>query len=366
LPRLKIGSYLVCFESESGTKDKKAFAYETITVSNIALLAWQKDKEENYQVLDRKTGKPLENVSLKTPTFSIKTDKNGIAVFERKNTNSYDYRYENIELVHEGDSIQFNKSYLSNFSPYANENETKAKIEFYLDRAIYRPGQTVYYKGIAFLKKQNETEIIANTSFKIKVKDANNQEIKTFDAVTNEFGSFSGEFVLPKTGLTGTFKIEAVGHYPYDNKTIYDKIKGEHPLWDGSGFENSRISFKVEEYKRPKFEANFEPTKEIFQVNQTVKIKGTAKAFSGSNISDAKVKYEVRLTPYTLNKGNYYNPNGQSESILVGETQTDASGKFEINFIAKPFENATKEKLTIFKYRISATITKTNGKTHKH
>ncbi|WP_396168660.1 alpha-2-macroglobulin family protein [Flavobacterium sp.] len=365
LPQLKTGSYLVRFESESGTKGKKTFAYETITVSNIALLAWQKDKEENYQVLDRKTGKPLENVSLKTPTFSIKTGKNGIAVFERKNTNSYDYRYENIELVHEGDSIQLNKNYLSNFNPYANENETKAKLEFYLDRAIYRPGQTVYYKGIAFLKKQNKTKIITNTSFKIKVKDANNQEIKTFDAVTNEFGSFSGEFVLPKTGLTGTFKIEAVGHYPYDNKTIYDKIKGEHPLWDGSGFEYSKISFKVEEYKRPKFEANFEPTKEIFQVNQTVKIKGTAKAFSGSNISDAKVKYEVRLTPYTLNKGNYYNPNGQSESILVGETQTDASGKFEINFIAKPFENATKEKLPIFEYRIAATVTDINGETHK-
>ena len=365
LPQLKTGSYLICFESNTDTESKKAFAYETITVSNIALLAWQKDKEENYQVLDRKTGKPLENVSLKTPTFSIKTEKNGIAVFERKNTNSYDYRYENIELVHEGDSIQFNKSYLSNFNPYANENETKAKIEFYLDRAIYRPGQTVYYKGIAFLKKQNETEIIANTSFKIKVKDANNQEIKSFDAVTNEFGSFSGEFVLPKTGLTGKFRMEAIGHYTYENKTVYDKIKGEHPLWDGSGFEYSQILFSVEEYKRPKFEANFEPTKEIFQVNQTVKIKGTAKAFAGNNISDAKVKYEVRLTPYTLNNSYYYNQNGKSESILVGETQTDTSGKFEINFIAKPFENTTKEKLPIFEYRISAAITDINGETHK-
>lgn len=367
LPQLKTGSYLVSFESDSDAKDKIAFAYETITISNLAVLAWQKDNEENYRVLDRKTGKPLENVSLKTPTFSIKTNKNGIAVFKRENTNNYNYRYENLELVHNGDSIQFNKDYFINHSPYTakNEDQTKAKIEFYLDRAIYRPGQTVYYKGIALLKKQNETKIIANTSFKIKVKDANNQEFKTFDAVTNEFGSFSGEFVLPKTGLTGKFRVEAIGHYPYDNKTIYDQIKGEHPLWDGSGFEHSQISFSVEEYKRPKFETNFEPIKETFQVNQTVKIKGTAKAFSGSNVSDAKVKYEVRLTPYTSNNGYYYNQNGISESILVGETQTDASGKFEINFIAKPFENATKEKLPIFEYRIAATVTDINGETHK-
>jgi hypothetical protein len=28
-----------------------------------------------------------------------------------------------------------------------------AKVEFYLDRAIYRPGQTVFYKELLFKKK---------------------------------------------------------------------------------------------------------------------------------------------------------------------------------------------------------------------
>ena len=38
LPQLKTGSYLVYFESDSSLKDKNAFAYETITISNLSLL----------------------------------------------------------------------------------------------------------------------------------------------------------------------------------------------------------------------------------------------------------------------------------------------------------------------------------------
>ena len=219
----------------------------------------------------------------------------------------------------------------------------------------------MYYKGIALLKKQNKTEIIANTSFKIKVKDANDQEIKTFDAVTNEFGSFSGEFVLPKTGSTGNYRMEATGHYLYENKAIYEKIIGEHPFWDGSGFGYSQISFSVEEYKRPKFEVTFEPKKESFQVNQSVTVKGTAKAFAGSTISDAKVTYTI--TRFTNSFRNYYN--SEPEEILVSsETKTDASGKFVIDFKAKPSKNASKEQLPIFNYRINASVTDINGETH--
>lgn len=89
LPQLKTGSYLVYFESESDTKDKKANAFETITISNFIVLASQNNKSENYQVLDRKTGKPLENVTLKSLNFTTKTNKKGIAVFDKIKDNSY-------------------------------------------------------------------------------------------------------------------------------------------------------------------------------------------------------------------------------------------------------------------------------------
>ncbi len=363
LPQLATGSYLVYFESNSDATDNKSFAYETITVSNFAVLAWQKDKEEYYQVVNRKTGKPIENVSIQSPTFSIKTLKNGIAIYKRPDSkNDYNYRYETLKLSSEGDSLQINKNYINSYSDYAKDNdELTGKVQFYLDRAIYRPGQTVYYKGIAYQKIHNKNSIVPKTSFKITLKDANYQSFKEFDVTTNEFGSFSGEFILPKTGLTGEFRIEADEPDDYEKDIVYDKIEDEHPFWDKVDFDDSEISFKVEEYKRPKFEVVFEPKKETFQINQAVKAKGTAKAFAGSTISDAKVTYTV--TRFVNYYRNFYG-NEESEVMVTGETKTDASGNFSIDFMAKPTENANKEQLPVFNYRIKTSVTDLNGETH--
>jgi len=363
LPQLETGSYLVYFESETDIKDKEAFAYETITVTNLCVLAITKKQTEYYQVLDRKTGKPLENVTIESPSFSIKTNKNGIASFERKDTKNYNYDYEAITLASINDSVQFNKNYINNSDEYLNEEneEFKGKVQFYLDRAIYRPGQTVYYKGIAIQKKKHVTAVVSKTSFKISIKDANSEEIKSFEVTTNDFGSFSGEFILPKTGLTGDFSIEADEPNNSKKDLLYNNDKEVHPFWDTVDFENSELSFTVEEYKRPKFEVTFDPSKESYQVNQKITANGNAKAFAGSTITDAKVSYTV--TRYTQSHFRYYNQD-EPEIITSGETKTDATGKFVIDFIAKPSDNSSKEQLPIFDYQILATVTDSNGETH--
>lgn len=367
LPQLKTGSYLVYAEGEAATEEKRAFTFETITVSDLAVLAWKKGQDEHYQVLHRKTGKPVENAQLKSPTFKIQTAANGIAVYKRIETKNYNYNNENITVTKQSDTIQIAKNYITSVDEFSDieYEEAKGKVEFYLDRAIYRPGQTVFYKGIAVQQIKNTRNIVPNTTFKITIKDANYSVIKEFEVTTNEFGSFSGSFILPSSALTGTFSIEANEPKDYEKDTVYNSIADTHPFWDNNDFEDSTISFQVEEYKRPKFEVTFEPFKNSYQVNQKVTLYGLAKAFAGGNISGAKAKYEVRLIPYTLNNGYYYNQNGISESILIGETTTDALGKFEINFTAKPFENAYAEQRPIFEYYVSATVTDSNGETHQ-
>jgi TonB-dependent SusC/RagA subfamily outer membrane receptor len=364
LPQLETGSYLVYFESDTDSKDKKGFGYETITVSNISVLANAKADIEYYTVLDRKTGKPMENASLKSKDFDIKTNAEGVAIYKRKeNTNNY-YNNFPVLLTTANDTILINKNYIAYNADYSESNEDKkfrGKIEFYLDRAIYRPGQTVFYKGIAIQKKKNKSSIVPNTSFKITIQDPNYTNFKEFEVTTNEFGSFSGEFVLPKTGLTGNFRIEAHEPTDYEKDASYDKTKNEHPFWENVNFENSSAYFKVEEYKRPKFEVTFEPKKESFQVNQSVSVKGTAKAFAGSTLSDAKVTYTI--TRFTNSFRNYYNSEPE-EIIVSSETKTDASGKFVIDFIAKPSKNASKEQLPVFNYRINASVSDINGETH--
>jgi TonB-dependent SusC/RagA subfamily outer membrane receptor len=364
LPQLETGSYLVYFESDSDVKEKKAFAYETITVSNLAVLAWQKETEEHYQVVDRKTGKPIENVILKSPTFTITTNKDGLAIYKNPTANKFGYRDESIDVTHEGDSIKISKRYFNSVSDYSKNGveKTKGKVEFYLDRAIYRPGQTVYYKGIAFQRKKNKSSIVPNTSFKITVQDPNYNSFKEFEVTTNEFGSFSGEFTIPKSGITGEFLIEADKPKDYQKDVVYGNIKDEHPFWDTIDFQNSSIYFKVEEYKRPKFEVTFDPTKESYQIDQQIKVKGNAKAFAGSNLTDAKVKYTV--TRYTQSFSRYHSQE-KPEVIVSSKTATDASGKFMVEFLAKASTNVSKEQLPVFNYRISATVTDSNGETHE-
>ncbi len=360
LPQLETGNYLVYFEGESDVKGKNGTTYETITVSNLSALASKENDKENFQILDRKTGKPLENVTIKSSNYTLKTDANGLASYTGARNYSYN---EQIEFSLGNDTILASKSYIR-FTQKFTEKEDQTlngKAEFYLDRAIYRPGQTVYYKGIAIQKQKNKTSIVANTSFKIIVKDANYQNIKEFEVTTNEFGSFFGEFVLPKNSLTGNYNIFVLMPEDYAKKDINLSNKPNEAFWKNVKFEGYSINFKVEEYKRPKFKVDFDPKKESYQVNQSIKVNGIAKAFAGSNISDAKVTYKVdRFVSYFR---NYYGQE-QNETIATGETKTDASGKFVIEFVAQPAKNAVKEKLPVFNYRITADVTDINGETH--
>ena len=363
LPPLKTGSYLVYFDSDSDIKNTKAFAYEIITVSNLAVLTSESTKKENYQLLNRKTGKPIENVSIKLLNHTISTDKNGTATYLKENSNRTNSP---IEFTTESDSLTLNNRYSSYYTDYASIEKLtpKGKVEFYLDRAIYRPGQTVYYKGIAFRKEQGKTTIVAKTAFKITIQDPYGTVLKEFDAVTNDNGSLSGEFILPKSGLTGNFTMKA--DKPNTTKNfVFVPTNDQNQFWDTIKFVDSEISFRVEEYKRPKFEVRFDAVHKEYQVNKNITITGLATAFAGSNISDATVTYQITLIPYTLSNGYYYNHNGRSEIIRVGETKTDATGKFEINFVAKPFENTSKEQLPIFEYSITASVTDNNGETHQ-
>ncbi|MBE8727694.1 MG2 domain-containing protein [Flavobacterium hungaricum] len=356
LPNLKTGSYLVYFESESNAKNQEAFTYETITISNLSVLASEINSTETYQVVDRKTGSPLKNVTIRSPRFTAITDQNGIAFYKKANSNR---NYETTEFSLGNDTISLTNNYLHHNSSYQSDktNNLKAKVEFYLDRAIYRPGQTVYFKGIAIQKNNEKTNVLPNAAFKILIEDADNNDYKKIDVTTNEFGSFSGEFILPKKGLTGTFKISV------DETDNYKKNKGKAilPFWENVNFENSQIDFRVEEYKRPKFEVNFDPKKETFQVNQSIKVRGSAKAFAGSSISDAIVEYTV--TRYTSYTQNYFGREDEEE-IANGETKTDVAGKFVIDFTASPSEDDVKEKLPIYTYEIKVTITDINGETH--
>ena len=128
---------------------------------------------------------------------------------------------------------------------------------------------------------------------------------------------------------------------------------------------HGNVNFSVEEYKRPKFETEFKPVTETYKLNDSITVNGFAKAFAGSNITNAKVSYRVFRTAQYPKWYWYYRPQISSESqeITHGETVTDAAGNFEITFKALPDLKVSPSTQPTFNYKITADVTDINGET---
>ncbi|WP_430411989.1 alpha-2-macroglobulin family protein [Kordia sp.] len=348
VPKLPNG-YHVIMASKTSDLQKDMFAFGTVQVTNMALVHKNTTKNSIFQLMDRNTGKPIVNQKMDFKysersskdelTKTMTTDATGSVVFD----NAYSLRNVHIHIKNDTETAYFGQYYIYKSRRSAN-TDPKVNLFFFTDRSIYRPSQTLYFKGISVKTENAKSIVFKNQKVTVTLRDANNQEVTEQTFVTNEYGSIKGEFIIPNSGLTGNFSLQA---------TI-------------EGFGNvGRTNFSVEEYKRPKFEANFLPVKESYSINDDVIAKGNAKAFAGSNISDAKVSYTVKRTPRYPIWAFWRRPYIQTaaQQITTGETTTDASGNFEISFKAIPDLKADKTLLPVFDYEVSADITDINGET---
>jgi hypothetical protein len=366
LPALPAGEYeLVCSNNSEFNNDSTSkLSFQRFIVSNISYI---KNKNDLF-VVHRETGKPLakvkvsifENVykkELKKYQFQLlavkQTDQNGHVNFtEKKISNAYKYIFET-----KNDKLAFNlPEYENIYEPIHNEitdpeeiaaSENKAKrILFFTDRSIYRPGQTVFFKGIGVTKNpstQQSKIISSRDSVWVFLQNVNRKKIDSARFQLNSFGSFAGQFNLPLQGLTG-------------NYSIYVRL---HQT-------NTETYFSVEEYKRPTFSVSLEKPTYSYQLNDTIVIKGNAKAFAGNAIDAAKVVYAVtREERYLYN--DYWRgprPSYDRREISNGSLITDATGNFQIKFKAHAEDIIIdKEATQLFDFSISATVTDNNGET---
>ncbi|MCO6174307.1 MG2 domain-containing protein [Flavobacterium sp. NRK F10] len=361
LEKLEAGNYLIFFEVQNDSITKnKAFAYSQITVTDFYIVEDEDQENDNIYVLNRKTGKPIENVLLINDDQRSKTNSNGKGHFQKQQY-IRDQSYNNkILITKDSDSIFHN--YKRSFI-YIYDNEDiifEAKAQIFTDRAIYRPGQKIYFKGVLVQNMNFKKSVVPYVTVKVYIEDSKGKELQTYELQTNEFGSFTGEFEIPKNVLTGEFEIyvDEPDNYEKDSK-YYDPKEDEHLFWDNVDFDDwrSSVQFKVEEYKRPTFEVTFDKIKENYTIGDTLKIKGNAKALAGNNLSHAKVKYSISKRISALDRYFPYERNH-----IVAETETDEKGDFSIIFPAIQ-DDISKDSIISFSYAINADITDTNGET---
>ncbi|SDS05355.1 Alpha-2-macroglobulin family N-terminal region [Formosa sp. Hel1_31_208] len=349
IPKLENGRYVVFGQVQNETN---TFAFKDIQVTNLAY--FQNDNSSNviYQIIDRNNGKPVSGAKV---TLSYYKNYNGNYFSESYTTNlngdiqvakkTYSRSRLKLEIETKGDTARFENL---NVSRYYNSRSSKSNKPnhqgfMFSDRSIYRPGQTLYFKGIVMTTIPEKSEVAANQSVAVTMYNTNGEQIKRLQFKTNDYGSIAGEFIIPNNGLTGNFSLRLTGN---NNLNVYHSIS-------------------VEEYKRPKFEAIFQPITETFKVNDTIRINGNAMAYAGSSITDAKVVYRVHRKVQYPRWYYWYRPafNTEPQEITHGETTTDADGNFKIDFKALPDNTVDRSSLPIFNYEVTADITDINGET---
>ncbi|MDR0612069.1 MAG: hypothetical protein LBG45_01005 [Dysgonamonadaceae bacterium] len=305
---------------------------QQFSVSRLATVARVTDGKREFMVTDLLSGKPVEGGSIllykssnnrPVKVQTLCTDANGLASGgKEKDITGYQATYKTDTSL-----IISSVPWISN----DNVSESIRRLNLFTDRSIYRPGQTVYFKGIACETK--EVQVIPNDVFTVSLYDANGKNISAMQVKTNEWGSFAGEFVLPQGTLNGRFSIRT------------DKIAGY-------------AYFHVEEYKRPAFDIRFEKNENTCRFGDKVTVKGSAETFSGVSIQNAKAGYRITRSYHW-----FFRIWAPPVQVASGDVFLDGQGKFEIGFTPeKAFKDKDRKNVS-YTYTVSVNITDAKGET---
>ncbi|MBN1510024.1 MAG: hypothetical protein JW955_24475 [Sedimentisphaerales bacterium] len=341
--------YILASHDPAFRRNDNQISAATVWVSDLALVVrtiGQTGTVEGF-VLDARSGEPITGAKVTRwfyerdgstarylPADTAQTDENGLFQFACR-----DGKSENFLLVAEfGDQRLVSASTYYTNTGYTSPGVSERTV-FFTDRSLYRPGQTIHYKGICIRTDtvQDSYQTLAGTKVTVSFRDANYQLIATQQHTTNDYGAFSGSFIAPRDRLTGQMSIVTSSGAAY---------------------------FNVEEYKRPKFYAELDAPAQAPKLDEEVVVPGKATAYTGASVGGAKVAWSVvRAVRFPAWRWWARMPSSSSQAIAHGEAVTQSDGTFEVRFIAKPDLSVLEEDEPIFDFQVHADVTDTTGET---
>ena len=315
------------------------------SVTNLAILEQKKTNYDWYGYLfDRSTGKALDKNQVKfiqriynynTNNYTNKSIDfyvDHIGKFNLKNINPNELR-----LVYNNDTLSINNyNYNTSINVYNNNDitawqkseNTSTLTHIFTDRAIYRPGQKVFIKGIMLDYTSNRIDpapkVKSNAKQEVQLRDSKNNLIKSANVTTNEFGSFDVEFDIATQAQTGSFYIY-VG--------------------------NTKKEIKVEAYKRHQFYTTVQQDKDVYILGDSVKVNGKAMAYAGNALVGAKVVYTLKRDNKVI-----------KDSTLL----TDNKGEFIIAFLSEKDKTELPSPNEKHSYSIRLDVVDITGETHSN
>lgn len=340
LKKLPIGYYRLLFSNKpikTGGYSVNNMAFE---VTNIAAV----NTDQKIFVLNRKTGYPISGAKIKA--FKNKASVTIASAITKANgeVDMPGQLADSINIVYKGDTSGYNfsvrqntmqrqvydKDEFDNLDDFYNE---KLHLEIFTDRSIYRPGQTVHYKAI-FLTNDADTgdgmvfneQNVGSAIYKrllnkwlddkddrIILKNSFDKSIDSAQIKLNEFGSFAGEFTIPKTAATGDWKIFA-----------------SMPIYNRYGSYNVG-NIRVEEYKRPTLELSMEKQKKMLMPGEPFRVKFKLRSLSGADLSNIPVNYTINRSGRIPDSKGKANDNYSNTKLIQDTGYTDDKGELSIS-----------------------------------
>lgn len=344
------GKYIIAASnSKDFCSDKTAYVYSTVIVSDLAYSSYNTSQGKLVSVRDRNSGQPIEGATVDAFVreynrserkyelnflSSQKSDKEGFARFEIEGNKSFSFKVKYGDDLLDMEQVDYNneiykRGYLSK------------QVEIFTDRAIYRPGQIVHFKTLSMkIDDEGVPSIDPQKELSVSLRDANGQEVEKINLTGNEFGSASGSFTLPVGRLTGQFSIQVQ-----------------------EGGRSNTHYFRVEEYKRPKFEVRIDDMEGEVKLGDTITVTGIAKAMFGAPVSNARLSYNVTRSSYFGWWAWYRRIPNSSTNIKNEEINTDGEGRFSLSFVALPDEDMDPSKNPSYSYSVEVDVTDIAGET---
>jgi len=348
---LKPGFYFIfaSHDPDFGAKDNQV-SMTTVWVSELALVLRPRSGLFEGFVLEAASGEPIAGAQVnawyldqngnRVPSAPLTTDTNGFFSLKSVPQRTYLFR-----VRHQGRELASAQD-LWNYDWRGQRDEKwpRQQTVFFTDRAIYRPGQTIQYKGICLQTdlRSDSYSTLAGEQIEVVFRDLNGQEIARARHHANDYGSFAGSFTAPRDHVMGQMRIEAQGRC------------------------NGAASFSVEEYKRPKFEVTLDAPKVAPKLGEKTTVSGKAASYTGAAVDGATVKWRVERQvrwPWWWGwwRGNF--PSSPAQEIAHGTAKTGIDGAFTVEFVAKPDLAISPTNEPTFIYSVTADVTDSAGET---
>jgi uncharacterized protein YfaS (alpha-2-macroglobulin family) len=315
------------------------FAYSLVFKSDIHFVTKLAEGETLVYAARKDNGVPKEKAIVKIWDASTaelvangKTNSSGIFHHKGKpGTKSL------ILVTHENQFAVSDPTFYS--SSFYSEGGIKSYL--YTDRPVYRPGDTVYFKGIVRNFKK-DSYFPSSGKGTIDVFTSKGDAIQTGISINlNSNGTFDGEFKAPEGD---------------------DVFLGVYNLVLNCQSKTYSTEFSIDAYKKPTFLVKVKPEKQSYVKGERVKLDIQAAYYHGKPLSGVEVEYQIfRKAKYDYSPIGTLNWEGTDSYLTSKETSgrreiiksekaiLDKSGSYALSFIP---ENITED----FAYTVVASV----------